>query len=624
MRLEKLIITNFAGIDHLEIHPGDDLTISGPNGSRKSTIANAYAWCLTGKDMKDRQNFNIKNTADKDRNRNPHEVTAILDGKKFKRVYLEKWVTPRGQEEPVFQGNETAYFIDDLPTTATDYAAEVEKIAPAEKFKLVSIPGFFTSQNWRDQRRMLMEMAGVVEVEAPQEVLDLIQAKGEDQARDYLQKTIRSKKEKIKDHRAKIDENERNLPPREDWEDMEDQAAALRIEREVEQGKLADARATWEAKNKKLLDAYAKKKGAYMAYRDKVTKLELEAGSAAYRAKNLTEEIGRLRIEIDKPAPEAPKADEAKISLLKAELEAARQRWREINAEEFVWEPNETTCKYCAQELPEKMLEHSREIHQKAFDDDKKRRLAALARKGEDLKLEIENEEQRPLKSTVVEDWKREQAIKEKKVEELEIKRLEFFRQEKELLKQREEVTPVDEPKFEKAEGEPAKESAKIDELNSRISALDTKLGRREIYDRMTARTDELKSELETTMGEVAKLERTMFALLKYINDKMEAVTKSLNHKFKYVRWRLFTKQANGGYADHCEATWRGVDYSALSTGEKMVVDMDIINAMSEHYGLSLPVFIDNAEAITLPIETKSQLIRLKVAETEDGSLTYL
>ena len=52
MRLEKLIITNFAGIDHLEIHPGDDLTISGPNGSRKSTIANAYAWCLTGKDMK--------------------------------------------------------------------------------------------------------------------------------------------------------------------------------------------------------------------------------------------------------------------------------------------------------------------------------------------------------------------------------------------------------------------------------------------------------------------------------------------------------------------------------------------------------------------------------------------
>jgi len=44
---------------------------------------------------------------------------------------------------------------------------------------------------------------------------------------------------------------------------------------------------------------------------------------------------------------------------------------------------------------------------------------------------------------------------------------------------------------------------------------------------------------------------------------------------------------------------------------------LDIINTLSEHYGISAPIFIDNREAVTKLIETKGQLISLVVSEKD-------
>ena len=54
-----------------------------------------------------------------------------------------------------------------------------------------------------------------------------------------------------------------------------------------------------------------------------------------------------------------------------------------------------------------------------------------------------------------------------------------------------------------------------------------------------------------------------------------------------------------------------GTAYTDASTGEKIRMDIDVKNILSEHFGLDIFTFIDNAESLTFPVESNSQIIRL-------------
>ena len=52
-----------------------------------------------------------------------------------------------------------------------------------------------------------------------------------------------------------------------------------------------------------------------------------------------------------------------------------------------------------------------------------------------------------------------------------------------------------------------------------------------------------------------------------------------------------------------------------LNNGMKINVGIDIINALSRHYGVTVPLFVDNAEGVTRLEESDTQVIRLVVSE---------
>ena len=69
---------------------------------------------------------------------------------------------------------------------------------------------------------------------------------------------------------------------------------------------------------------------------------------------------------------------------------------------------------------------------------------------------------------------------------------------------------------------------------------------------------------------------------------------------------------------DVCETTYNGVPYgSGLNNAAKINVGLDIIQTLSEHYGFRVPVFIDNAEAVTRLAEMDAQVISLLVSEKD-------
>ena len=107
-----------------------------------------------------------------------------------------------------------------------------------------------------------------------------------------------------------------------------------------------------------------------------------------------------------------------------------------------------------------------------------------------------------------------------------------------------------------------------------------------------------------------------------FIRAKMNMISEKINEKFNVVRFSLFENQINGGLKETCECTVNGVPYSSLNNGHRIIAGLDIIRSLSELYGVSAPVFIDNSEAIStgnFP-EMDTQIIHLIV--TDDNELT--
>src|SRR5690625_564354 len=92
----------------------------------------------------------------------------------------------------------------------------------------------------------------------------------------------------------------------------------------------------------------------------------------------------------------------------------------------------------------------------------------------------------------------------------------------------------------------------------------------------------------------------------------------SINKHFKYVNFKLLEELVNGGLRDICVVTIDGKEFGTENnTASDYNASLDVINALSKHYGVQLPLFIDNSESVTKYIDTDMQLITLNVSKDD-------
>ena len=60
MKLKRMTIENFKGIKKFEIDFSDQITITGENGTGKTTIEDAFDWLLFDKDSTGRSEFEVR------------------------------------------------------------------------------------------------------------------------------------------------------------------------------------------------------------------------------------------------------------------------------------------------------------------------------------------------------------------------------------------------------------------------------------------------------------------------------------------------------------------------------------------------------------------------------------
>jgi DNA repair exonuclease SbcCD ATPase subunit len=136
-------------------------------------------------------------------------------------------------------------------------------------------------------------------------------------------------------------------------------------------------------------------------------------------------------------------------------------------------------------------------------------------------------------------------------------------------------------------------------------------------------RVKDLEVRMKTLSTEFNLIEKFLFLLDKYNQKLAEATEEPVNLLFEHSMFKMFDRQINGAILPTCDIMNKlSAPYeTALSSGEKIFIGLDIIKTMSKHYDLYAPLFIDGAESLTTIPGMDCQTIEL-VTSAEYETLT--
>lgn len=633
VKIKSISLRNFRGVQKFDLTDiSDVLNIYGRNGSGKTTIYDAWLWLLFGKDHEGRADHELK---PKGTSRVNVEVEAeiLVNGNqtRLKRVYREDWVKPRSESEEVFKGNTTDYSINGVGVKKSEYDQAVAEICDETLLKTITNPHYFTSLKREQQREILFSLIpeitnDQIASQRPEfsELLKLITGV----SFDNFKRELISRKKKIKEQLEKIpteiETTNRNMPVIEDWKEIENKIAILQKEIDDIDTALTDAAAKSEEEQKRIM-AIQEQVNTYMADNMKLERIEKQQIAEDIERKE--NEVRRLLLSIgdderDYKTKKARKDSlEKDLKYYKDKLEDLRNQWKEINSERLEFNENELICPTCKQSLPEHDIEERRTHMEEAFNKSKADRLAANLAEGKKIKQMVDNiaDEINRIdipdapdtsgKNVRIEKLKAEiQALKEKKPQYME-----SIMYKANEAKIRELRAKIHAPKEQESIGA-MKDRKRV--LRSEIDELKKRLYNREIIDNLKKSLAEINERKSKLNQELATLEQQEFTIKEFEFAKNSEYESRINMLFEKVQFRLFKEQVDGQVVPDCEATMNGTNYSTLSNAEKIYAGLDIINGISDHYGIIAPIFIDNRESTTVIPEMRSQIINLYVDPT--------
>lgn len=671
LTLKRLSLRNFKGVLDMSIDFAHKTGIYGANASFKSTIVTAFYWLLTGKDEFDRKDYEIKNTFRKELNRQSHEVEGVFfpDGKEvtLKRVYLENWQRPKGKSQEEFKGHYTDFYINGVKcNTATEYQQKVEEIIPTNILKMVTNPLFFNTLPWQDQRRGLLALAG--EISTDEIIRSIVTpdndfatllivlnsgTKLEDHKKQLAAKKLTLKKSAI-EFPARIDEAMRSTPEAHDWAELQSQIDARTARITAIENLLMDSSKALSERQKGI----TAKSNLVFSKRQEIEKIraKVQADLVAQQSKGGLEITGlknqisaaerNIKFQQDDVAQKEKEISrwEKEIEQLDIEIAARKTGWVEYNTKTFVFDESTCTCPTCKQELPAGDIASKKLEMQTNFNNEVlagKKRMVDEANIYKEKKAELEGKisgsrdwiaevdasvvnERTKLNDLRSQVSQLEEAEKQKGVFDLNTAVQAKMDLNGDVLNLNDEIVALEaEIKADTdalgTEQDLTSEKEEKEYLKAEIFDLSKKLALRDTIAKANARVEELKKDEAATAQEIANIERQEFEVDAYSRAKMDILESRVNGKFKFVSFRLFDRQVNGGEADTCVCEYNGVPYPTLNTAAKMMAGLDVINTFSNHYNIFAPVFCDNRESVTIIPEIESQTISLFVSPADQS-----
>lgn len=638
IRIYNLKLKNFKGIKDLEIvFDGKDTNIYGKNATGKTTIFDAFKWLFFDKDSNDRKDFNIKTL---DENNNPihyleHEVeaTLIIDGQdmNFKKMFKEKWIKKRGQEQQEFSGHETSYWIDEVPIKKKDYEEKINSIIPESLFKLITDPLFFNNQmSWKERRELLINISGSTITDEnilnSDDKFTTLKENLEGRSIEDYSKVLAAKIKELNNDREKIpiriDELTKTLITEHNinYEDLENEKNMCNEELQKIEAEMTDIQ-TRARENMKKADqlGIAKNELNNLKFRLEVehnNKYSQEAMKLQNEKALVENQLRNKREEYENRGQKIDQDTKRKEDLYK--------KWDEVNKLTLEYDPDKFICPTCKREFEAEQIEEKKKEMETNFNNHKKAEKDAINTEGQTINARLQE-------NTAA----REQLQKE--INELDTK-LETINKDLEAIENQQsgvkdfDVTSLPEYQEKQKEIEKLQEMVNqmvaddTTEIQNRkssiigqINNIDRQLNERDVQEKTKARIEELEKQEEEIAQKVQELESQQFQIEEFTKTKVELLENAINSNFEIVNFRLFKTQINGGLEECCDTLVNGVPYSDVNNAHKIIAGLDIIKTLSKFYDNSAPIFIDNRESINTLCTIDAQIISLIV--TEDAKL---
>lgn len=641
--LKELSLLNFKGIKSLEINFKHITDIFGENAAGKTTILDAFLWLFFGKDSTGRTAFGLK-PIDKDGKVSQKidvQVSAIIevDGKSIevKKVLHEKWVKKRGDLVHKFEGNENLFYWNDVPLQLKQFQEKVSDLINEDIFKLITNPLYFNSLKWQDRRTVLLQIVGEITndelINCNPDFAPLAKILRDKTLEEY-RREVAAKKKKIKDDLTaiptRIDEINRNMPEAADFESLRKEVEVKEKEIATIDAALQDAtkvmQSAYEARRKQQNDLHELKTKAANIKNDIRSRFLEAHNDRKVKISSLQSHVRNITSDIQYKQSEVDNLQNAQTLILK-ELDKLRNDWAVEDARELIFDPKKFICPACERELDEAHIHKTKETLTNNFNTDKAKNLAALVEKaayekkklsGVDAKIKEVSADIADLKEVLeTNETDLKAAITEHNTiaanSELEfnneldsnIEYVGILHQitEMEALVS-EDVKPEDDTELKEK-----KSSIKIE-----VDNLKRQLNDEDVINKSIIRRKELEEEESNLAQQLADLEGSEYLAEQFTKAKMDTLVQRINGRFKYVTFKMFDTQINGGEVECCDTLVNGVPFQDANNAAKINAGLDIINTLCEHYGVYAPIFIDNRESVNNLIDCNSQVVNLIVS----------
>lgn len=636
IKIKKLALENFKCHKSLTLElDGRNASVYGDNAAGKTSIYDALTWLLFGKDSKGNgeKNIEIKPLNENGEIRDHLAETAVeavllVDGEEIalKRTLKEIWTTKRGSSEQTYDGNTSEYYIDGVPVKKYTFTDKVNELVSEDTFRLLtSVSHFADGISWQDRRAVLFKVAAVADdayiMAQDARFQPLAEGMGKLSVEDYKKKLAAEKRGYVSDKTelpARISECQKTI---EDVQNIDFVAARAEV------GMLNARRESLEAQILSIEHDTASDNKRAEIREAKLELYQLEVDNKAYRASQATNapDLASLRNNLSRlQAPRNAKAlaissEKKYVESLDKEIDAARERWIAVNGESFV----ASNCPTCGQALPAAQLKAAadnfeaqkakrlREIEQTA-NASKKAKAAAEAR------IETATQELAVLESEII---KATDAITAAENNVIPVADMEGYAERKAATEAH--IRSLETELAEMAQstaGIKVEFQKQLSEVMAAISVQMELIGKETLLTYANDRVKALQEDARKANAQLEAVENMIYLIEEYTRYKTQYVEDSINSMFRVAKFRLFREQANGGVEDRCDVVYDGIPYINLNNGAKINVGIDIINTLSTAYGVSVPLFVDNAESVTRLEHSNNQIIRLVVSE-EDKEL---
>lgn len=611
-----------------------DTHIKGDNRQGKSSVVNAILWLLTGADEYDRTNYNLFDITQEQTYENA--VPACVEGTFniddnvyiFKKVAKQGWARTRGSATYERKGTDTyQFYVDGIEVSATNYKDTIEGlIAPIDKLKIMLNIRYFLMLDWKDMRKQLECLVGEIKESDFKGDYSEIEADLKKYTTDQLKTAYKAQKRKIVEHIDALPKTivalKQNLPDITGIEDAEKiveecNAGIDKLMEEI-QGNTSKLQPYIDRRNEELKEIasleeeYKKAESAYKQnYFDELSRCQSEIA-----------EIERKNAQIERDNRD----NRAKNEALKIRIENKQKELKELQAyRETLLAQNkeikslvftESVCPYCGQELPEDKMEE-----QKAkFNEKKEAKHKAIVAEGKanNVKIQACQEEIARLideLQQVATFDRMPEDVSKAESKYLAVKNSFIgYEQTSEGKAKRSIIAEKQANMTIVPEVDNSEVTIRRSELTAKKDEALKKLGLKDEYDRQISKIADLQEELKSNNIERAKIEGKIAKVDEYEQEHAEIINMKVSNQFKYISVKMSEQNKSGDFVPACTITDNeGVNAMVTNNASRILCGIDISLAFQKHFGLQMPIIIDNFESVnrnTLP-DVGNQLIKL-------------